>query len=212
MTTNDLPPTEWVSLREAADMLGVHPATVRNWADRGDLPTRRTPGGHRRFRRSDLQQWVKTKESPPPAEVQMLIQNALGRMHRRISDGEMANLDWHAELDGEARRQMREYGMRILDTLQRYLSSPAGAPEPLAAVRDLGTDYAALLIAQGLTLSEAMEGFLLFSDFLHESALNIIELVTLRAPGEWLTLLRQVRQFTHTLLLSLTRVYQQSGE
>ncbi len=210
--TNDATPHEWVSLREAADILGVHPATVRNWADRGDLPTRRTPGGHRRFRRSDLQQWVKTQESPPPAEVQMLIQNALGRMHRRISDGEMARLTWHADLDDEARRLMRQNGMHVLDALQRYLSSPANAPEPLAAVRRLGEDYASFLIAQGLTLSEVMEGFLLFSDFLHESALNIIELVTLRAPGEWLTLLRQVRQFTNELLLSLTRVYQQSGE
>lgn len=41
--------SEWVSLRQAADMLGVHPATVRNWADKGDIMSRRTPGGHRRF-------------------------------------------------------------------------------------------------------------------------------------------------------------------
>ena len=46
--------SEWVSLRQAAQMLGVHPATVRAWADKGELPSRRTPGGHRRFRRADL--------------------------------------------------------------------------------------------------------------------------------------------------------------
>ena len=40
---------EWVSLRQAAELLGVHPATVRSWADKGELPSRRTPGGHRRF-------------------------------------------------------------------------------------------------------------------------------------------------------------------
>lgn len=48
---NDL---EWISLRHAAELLGVHPATVRIWADNGDLPSRRTPGGHRRFRKADV--------------------------------------------------------------------------------------------------------------------------------------------------------------
>lgn len=37
--------TTWVSLSEAAKILGVHPATVRNWADQGHLPSQRTPGG-----------------------------------------------------------------------------------------------------------------------------------------------------------------------
>ena len=41
--------SEWVSLRRAADIPGVHPATVRNWADSGKLPFRRTAGKHRRF-------------------------------------------------------------------------------------------------------------------------------------------------------------------
>ena len=49
-------PSEWVSLGEAAQIIGVHPATIRNWAEQGELPFRRTPGGHRRFRRADLQQ------------------------------------------------------------------------------------------------------------------------------------------------------------
>ena len=53
--------SEWVSLRQAADLLGVHPATVRNWADKGDLPSRRTPGGHRRFRKADLMQYAATQ-------------------------------------------------------------------------------------------------------------------------------------------------------
>ena len=46
---------EWLSLRQVADMLGMHPATVRLWADRNELPSRRTNGGHRRFRRTDIE-------------------------------------------------------------------------------------------------------------------------------------------------------------
>ncbi len=40
----------WLSVDEAARRLGVHPNTVRKWADTGILPCWRLPGsGHRRF-------------------------------------------------------------------------------------------------------------------------------------------------------------------
>lgn len=39
---------------EAAALVGVHPDTVRSWVDGGKLLALITPGGHRRFRRSDV--------------------------------------------------------------------------------------------------------------------------------------------------------------
>ena len=39
----------WLTLSEAAEQLGVHPTTLRRWADNGDIPVSVTPGGHRRF-------------------------------------------------------------------------------------------------------------------------------------------------------------------
>jgi excisionase family DNA binding protein len=46
---------EWFSLSQAAKQLGVHPSTVRAWADHGYIPSQRTQGGHRRFRRYDIE-------------------------------------------------------------------------------------------------------------------------------------------------------------
>lgn len=40
---------------EVAKMLAVDPKTVSRWAAKGKLPSIRTPGGHRRFRRSVIQ-------------------------------------------------------------------------------------------------------------------------------------------------------------
>jgi excisionase family DNA binding protein len=45
---------EWLTLGEAARYLGVAQSTVRKWADMGRIETFKTPGGHRRFRRGDL--------------------------------------------------------------------------------------------------------------------------------------------------------------
>jgi len=46
--------TRPLRVRQAADLLGVSPATVRRWADSGRLVSRRTQGGERRFQLDDL--------------------------------------------------------------------------------------------------------------------------------------------------------------
>jgi excisionase family DNA binding protein len=43
---------------EVADRLLVAPVTVRLWANRGLLPSETTPGGHRRFRVQDVEDFV----------------------------------------------------------------------------------------------------------------------------------------------------------
>ena len=45
---------EWLTLGQAAKYLGVAQSTIRKWSDSGRLAAFYTPGGHRRFRRSDL--------------------------------------------------------------------------------------------------------------------------------------------------------------
>jgi excisionase family DNA binding protein len=45
---------EVLRLSVAAELLGVHPDTLRRWADAGRLRVYRTPTGERRFRRADV--------------------------------------------------------------------------------------------------------------------------------------------------------------
>jgi excisionase family DNA binding protein len=49
---------EWYTLGQAAAFLGAAQSTVRKWADGGRLRTFYTPGGHRRFRRADLEAFL----------------------------------------------------------------------------------------------------------------------------------------------------------
>jgi excisionase family DNA binding protein len=46
--------SEWLTLGQAARFLGVAQSTIRKWSDSGRVPAFYTPGGHRRYRRSDL--------------------------------------------------------------------------------------------------------------------------------------------------------------
>ena len=49
---------EWLTLGQAAKFLGVAQSTIRKWSDQGRVPAFYTPGGHRRYRRRDLDMFV----------------------------------------------------------------------------------------------------------------------------------------------------------
>src|SRR5579885_2069184 len=50
--------SEWLTLGQAARFLGVAQGTIRKWSDQGRVPTFYTPGGHRRYRRADLEAFL----------------------------------------------------------------------------------------------------------------------------------------------------------
>ncbi len=57
-----VPTTEpdWLTLGQAAKYLGVAQSTIRKWSDQGRVPAFYTPGGHRRYRRSDLDKFLES--------------------------------------------------------------------------------------------------------------------------------------------------------
>jgi excisionase family DNA binding protein len=49
---------DWLTLGQAAKYLGVAQSTIRKWSDQGRVPAFYTPGGHRRYRRRDLEAFL----------------------------------------------------------------------------------------------------------------------------------------------------------
>src|SRR3954465_15092624 len=49
---------DWLTLGQAAKYLGVAQSTIRKWSDVGRVPAFYTPGGHRRFKRGDLEAFL----------------------------------------------------------------------------------------------------------------------------------------------------------
>jgi excisionase family DNA binding protein len=49
---------DWLTLGQAAKYLGVAQSTIRKWSDQGRVPAFYTPGGHRRYQKGDLDQFL----------------------------------------------------------------------------------------------------------------------------------------------------------
>src|SRR5512144_1541977 len=114
---------EWLSLSEAASVLGVHPGTVRNWSDQGVLPVHRTQGGHRRYVRSEIELWLQSQRAAGPGDLNLVAQTALRTTRLQVSEGRLNAETWYAKLDEEAREQYRQSGRALLQGMIDYLAS-----------------------------------------------------------------------------------------
>ena len=57
--------TDYVTVTEAARILGCSPNTARKWGERGDIPMRRNPANkYRLYRRADLDAFLKKLAKP----------------------------------------------------------------------------------------------------------------------------------------------------
>jgi excisionase family DNA binding protein len=67
--------SEWLTLGQAARFLGVAQSTIRKWTDQGRVPAFKTPGGHRRYRRMDLERFLERSApgSGAPAGPMILL-------------------------------------------------------------------------------------------------------------------------------------------
>ncbi len=193
---------EWLNLSGAAHLLGVHPSTVRLWADKGEIASQRTGGGHRRFRRADLEAWQASHRRGTSPGALLMVQSALGRTRMDMSEGTLARQPWYAKLSDPARVSYRETSQRLLALLKKYLS--ANEHEViLTEARRLGIEYYRLGKASRLSLSESTRAFLYFREFLTDSAVQVVEAGGPTAQQSLAGLYHLTSQFTNEILIAL---------
>jgi excisionase family DNA binding protein len=111
---------DWLTLGQAAKYLGVAQSTIRKWSDQGRVPAFYTPGGHRRYRRPDLDNFL--NRSGPGGNAQQ------GPLVLIVDDDE----------------RVREY-VRVNLEMEGYSVREAGnAEEGLAVLEDVSPDLVLL--------------------------------------------------------------------
>jgi excisionase family DNA binding protein len=58
-----LPTSQWLRVRQAAEVIGVSKKTMLTWADKGVGPRYTVlPSGERRYRLADINAWLRSRE------------------------------------------------------------------------------------------------------------------------------------------------------
>ena len=154
---------DWLSLDAAAKRLNVHPATLREWADKGRIRVYRTPGGHRRFSEAD----VTGLGSQPKPDLSLLMHATVGQTRMATSEGRLASESWYARFDEEAKARQRELGMDLVQFLVSFLTN--SQRDWTEEIQELGGRYADLARQAGLSVGDAMRAFHLFDGLVRAS-------------------------------------------
>ncbi len=197
---------EWLSLSEVAQELGVHPSTVRNWANQGRIPVHRTPGGHRRFRHEEVILWKQAKQASTPNDANRFVKDALNRTRFHISEGRLESESWYQKLNQNARVQYRRSGRTLLQGLSTYLASSLD-DDAGGEARALGYEYAVRGRRYGLSVMEATKAFLFFRNTLLEAMFDVYDAAYVNSHYVGSDMFLKITAFTDDVMMTLLETY-----
>jgi excisionase family DNA binding protein len=198
----------YLSLSAASRLLGVHSTTLRRWADSGAIPVYVTPGGHRRFARSDIEYLAARQPLSTRALSSAWASRALATTRSGLTAPGARNT-WLARIGEAERDAWRSVGRQLLGVVLHYINSPHDNEDLLVEARRIGAHYATLARGAGMPLTAALEAALFFRDSLVESAMQLSDDVHPR-PEESARLLRRISRVANEVHLAVAAGYEQS--
>ena len=202
MNTTD----EWLSLSDAAKLLGVHPSTVRLWSDKGVMPVHKTQGGHRRYKRGEILLWAESnsKSKMEALAPEGMLQEVVKNVRMQISEGRLEAESWYQKLDDEARIQYRMSARSVFQGLMNYVTT--SREEAASEAYAIGYEYASRARRYSLSYVDAAKAFLFFRDTLIESVIKVYS--EANVPSRQATeMYTKIHTFTDEILISLLETY-----
>jgi excisionase family DNA binding protein len=196
---------EWLSLSDAAKVLGVHPSTVRLWSDKGILPTHKTQGGHRRYRSTEISLWVETSRRSSEIEPESMMNEVIRNVRMQISEGRLEAEPWYQKLDEDARVQYRATSRSLFHGLMNYVAS--NGADASSEAYAIGYEYASRAHRYSLNYVDAAKAFLFFRNTLIESVIKVYGEANVPS-GQTAAIFRKMHVFTDEILISLLQTYQ----
>ena len=162
--------SQWLSLRDACRLLDVSNTTLRQWADNGYLRVYRTPGGHRRFLRDDVESFA---NAPQQAQEQgredAIEDSALRKIRRSLSRNDVVKQSWYQSVEEEGKDRMRLFGRRLLSLLLQESGPRRRRQELLEEAHMVGREYGTEMSERGVSLKDTIEAFVFFRTMVLDS-------------------------------------------
>jgi excisionase family DNA binding protein len=198
--------SDWLSLSAAAELLGVHPSTVRLWSDKGMLPVHRTKGGHRRYKRDEVMLWAQTAREVRTIQPEDMMQSAVRNVRIQVTEGRLEAESWYQKLDEEARTQYRQSSRSLFQGLMNFLASTNEDADSEAFA--VGYEYASRARRYNLSYVDATRAFMFFRNVLIESVMKVYSEANIPSGKAWEEMLGKMHTFTDQILISLLDTFQ----
>lgn len=200
----------WISLRRAGEMLGVSQATLRGWADRGQIPSFRTPGGHRRFSETHITAMLNERPGPDHAPPLATIgDRAAGRIRRKLAQVRPPERAWYRTIAPEDRDRLRLFGRQLLGLVIR--SRNRRRARTAVEARSIGEAYAREGLRHGLRLADVLEAFVFFRETLDDVVKELVRQEGTR-PEQVVDLWRSMNSTLDAVLLATVVAYERAVE
>lgn len=198
---------EWLSLSDAAKVLGVHPSTVRLWSDKGLLPTHKTQGGHRRYKHNEISLWAQSHQASRMSliEPEHMMQEVFKTVRMQISEGRLQAESWYQKLDEDARAQYRLSARSLFHGLMTYIAT--NGKEADSESYAIGYEYASRARRYNLSYVDAARAFLFFRNTLIESVIKVYSDANVPS-GQTAETFGKMHRFTDEILISLLQKYE----
>lgn len=164
-----------VSISEASHTLGVSEAALRQWTDEGRLKAFITPGGHRRYSRTELKKFVTSHRKTLGIRDLVTELEDTVQLHRKISRTTLNTIPWYSKLGQESQEHLATLGRRLLNLIIRYITEPSKREETVQLARDAGYSHGEILAKLGLPLTDSVEAFILHRDPIMNAATHLMK-------------------------------------
>lgn len=163
----------WLSLGQAATAIGVHPITLRRWADRGRIPSSRTVGGHRRFLRADVDNCMLGLRrirhlGGLESRWASMAQTSIRRGH--VFDGGMP-----LQIGPRDRLSFRRTGLRLLSLMADISVGRMEVERARRLARRLGRAYAGWAAHKRVASADMLRALAPIRQTLLEAAIDLIQ-------------------------------------
>lgn len=196
----------WLTLGEASRFLGVDASTLRVWADAGRIPTFRTPGGHRRFSRAALDEFLaRSRRDAEPRLVDLIGPHA-----NRLVPGAVEQIrrqQWYTVLDRASAAAIGAVCHELMDALAGYMGGGGRQRDYLKAGERAGQALGARVASLPLSPSEATEAFLFFKGMITDAVSMRLPL----SPDGKVRSLRRVDAFLSRVLVRMMSAYERNA-
>jgi excisionase family DNA binding protein len=157
-------PEPLVNISEASQILGVSEAALRQWTDEGKIKAFITPGGHRRYMKSELKKLMSSHQKILGIKDLATKLEDTVQIHRQVDMTFLSTTSWYNRLSKESQRQLATFGRQMLQLIIRYIAEPPKRDEVEKLACDAGSRFGETLATLDLPLTDAVQAFILHRD------------------------------------------------